>query len=231
MPNTPWLLAAPFLSIAVKRRSVERCYPGGIQQFEEDYTPNQNAKLYVIVCMSGGDVDRVLESLSSVGLIPGEDLALNDTVDGTVIECPGIVFEAHGPLEMLWTVHVDWNEPRRTKGDNTSFNRHHILIQYVAVDFLALGHDVSGGESHAIEVDTPTLARIKAGEEVAVDGQGFHDEEEGVIPDNWLFNSRGPGTAAFFLDRGDSAELEAFEAIAISFDGEQQQQPNGWFES
>jgi hypothetical protein len=45
-----------------------------------------------------------------------------------------------------------------------------------------------GYDVHSIDVDEETFDRIKAGEDVSVDGQGFMYDDEGLVKDHWSFN-------------------------------------------
>ena len=63
-----------------------------------------------------------------------------------------------------------------------------------------------GYDMHSIKLDKETLEKIKAGEKIEVDGQGFSHEEDGNVSDHWIFN-REPGEISFGLDNG--AEFHA----------------------
>ena len=63
-------------------------------------------------------------------------------------------------------------------------------------------------DQHQIEVDQDTYQKIRAGDSVSIDGQGFLYEEEGVLADHWVFNS-SPGEIYIWLDNG--AEFHARE--------------------
>ena len=58
-----------------------------------------------------------------------------------------------------------------------------------------------GDDVHSIEIDEGTYARIKSGEKVEITGQGFVHEEDGEVPDTWIFNSE-PEEIAFYLQNG-----------------------------
>ena len=56
-----------------------------------------------------------------------------------------------------------------------------------------------GYDVHSVEVDEVTLSRVKSGEEISLDGQGFMYDEEGLVQDHWSFN--GADCPAFiYLD-------------------------------
>jgi hypothetical protein len=54
---------------------------------------------------------------------------------------------------------------------------------------------------HSIEVDNATLTRIKDGNFVTIDGQGFLNDEAGELVDHWCFNADGDKNY-FWLDNG-----------------------------
>jgi hypothetical protein len=58
-----------------------------------------------------------------------------------------------------------------------------------------------GYDIHSIKLNKNTLAQVKAGEQVEVDGQGFWHEEDGEVQDHWTFNEK-PGEIYFWLDNG-----------------------------
>lgn len=58
-----------------------------------------------------------------------------------------------------------------------------------------------GYDIHQIEVDHATFGKIRRGECVSVDGQGFLYDEEGVLADHWVFNS-APGEIQIVLENG-----------------------------
>lgn len=58
-----------------------------------------------------------------------------------------------------------------------------------------------GYDVHSIEVDIDTFNRIKSGENISIDGQGFFYDEEGVLVDHWSFDGLDKLTY-IFLDNG-----------------------------
>lgn len=58
-----------------------------------------------------------------------------------------------------------------------------------------------GYDIHRIRVDVSILEKIKFGEVVEIDGQGFAHEDEGLLIDHWVFN-RFPDEVLFWLDNG-----------------------------
>jgi hypothetical protein len=54
-----------------------------------------------------------------------------------------------------------------------------------------------GYDVHSIDVDEENFARIRAGEGVSLDGQGFMNDEEGLVKYHWSFN--GPEYPAFII--------------------------------
>ena len=58
------------------------------------------------------------------------------------------------------------------------------------------------GNSHHIDVDDATYEAIRTGQLVHRDGQGFFDEDFGVLVDHWTFNADEPGSVSFWLDDG-----------------------------
>ena len=58
-----------------------------------------------------------------------------------------------------------------------------------------------GYDVHSVEVDKATFARIKSGDDVSLEGQGFMYDDEGWVQDHWSFN--GPDYPAYLiLDNG-----------------------------
>jgi hypothetical protein len=80
-----------------------------------------------------------------------------------------------------------------------------------------------GYDIHSIEVDRATYERIKAGEKVTMDGQGFSDEEDGWMVDHWVFNKEPNEEAYFRLDN--AAEFRG-EVIGVS--SESGSELKGW---
>jgi hypothetical protein len=58
-----------------------------------------------------------------------------------------------------------------------------------------------GYDIHSIKVSESVHDRIKKGEIVEIEGQGFSHEAEGECVDHWVFN-RPPGFVYFWLDNG-----------------------------
>ncbi len=65
-----------------------------------------------------------------------------------------------------------------------------------------------GYDQHQIQIDQDTFLRIRAGDPVSVDGQGFLYDDEWWFTDHWSFNST-PGDIRIYLDNG--AEFNAQE--------------------
>jgi len=98
------------ITIIVKYSAVVRSYPGGIAQFLARYrTPYRSGELIALSCMSLGSAGQVLAGLESVGIIPGQDVALCDIHRGPVVPCDGIRLEEANPGEVpaLWFAYFD----------------------------------------------------------------------------------------------------------------------------
>jgi hypothetical protein len=62
----------------------------------------------MLVAMSAADVDHLLGQLQPLGLVPGEDIAVADMMDGPLLECPGVAFVNVGPaFPAQWMVNAD----------------------------------------------------------------------------------------------------------------------------
>jgi len=106
MIDDPLALHASFYSVVVKASAVTRSFPGGIEGFDAQLRiTRRTTSLLLLVYMSVGDVEHVLDKLQRAGLEPGEDLAVGDMMLGPLLPCPGIVFEdvGDGPISK-WTV-------------------------------------------------------------------------------------------------------------------------------
>ena len=58
-----------------------------------------------------------------------------------------------------------------------------------------------GYDVHSISLDEKIRDEIIKGVRVAIDGQGFHHEEDGLVVDHWIFNN-SPKQIYFWLDIG-----------------------------
>lgn len=111
-------------SIIVKKSAVARSYPGGPIAFDKTLGPAKGSDtLYLLSCMSLGDVDSVLNRLFAQGLIPGLDLAVAEMSLGPLLECPGVTFVSEGDFPACWAVKADaaledasgsWDGKKRT---------------------------------------------------------------------------------------------------------------------
>lgn len=115
MPDDPWALPAIFYSIIVKREAVVRSYLDGPEEFEQRFQPaRKNGALYLLTVMSLMDAEAVLGKLNENGVIPGEDIAVADMVQGPMLECPGLAFRRVGQLlNTRWWVNVAPRELER----------------------------------------------------------------------------------------------------------------------
>ena len=88
-----WPVRVSFISVVVKNDGLCRASPGGLEGFDQDY-PNarRNGALRAVVCMSGGDMESLLERFQSFGLTTGEDIAVADMMHGEMLPCAGIEF-------------------------------------------------------------------------------------------------------------------------------------------
>lgn len=87
-------------TVIVKRSAVVRSYPGGAERFLAKYrTPYRSEELIALSCTSLGSAGQVMAGLESVGIIPGQDVALCDIHRGPVVPCDGIRLEEAEPGE------------------------------------------------------------------------------------------------------------------------------------
>ena len=58
-----------------------------------------------------------------------------------------------------------------------------------------------GYDVHSVEVDEVTFSRVKSGDFISLEGQGFIYDDEGWVQDHWSF--RGPDHPVYIiLDNG-----------------------------
>ena len=62
---------------------------------------------------------------------------------------------------------------------------------------ISYGYDI-----HSVVLTEAELARVRAGEKVEVEGQGFVHETDGGVRDFWVFNREPGEEAMFWLDNG-----------------------------
>jgi hypothetical protein len=73
-----------------------------------------------------------------------------------------------------------------------------------------------GYDIHSIDLDDDVYAKIKAGEKIQIDGQGFFHEVDGEVQDFWSFNAN-VGEICFMLDNG--AEFHALDYWIEEYQG------------
>ena len=54
---------------------------------------------------------------------------------------------------------------------------------------------------HSVQVDELTFARVKSGDDVSLEGQGFMYDDGGSVQDHWSFNGLDD-PVYFILDNG-----------------------------
>lgn len=104
---------------------------------------------------------------------------------------------------------------------------HTVRVAYADVLLATYGQFNQPQGVHSIFVDGKSLAKIFNGEEVSQSGQGFYDDEVGLLEDRWWFNARARGSVAISIKRPGMAELEWYEAVACWIDG-QASSPPAW---
>lgn len=222
MTTDPWALPAQYFTIIVKRHNVVNSFPGGVTGFEAKYRPaHRNGALFGLLSMSGSDVEDCLAQLDEDGLRAGEAIAVADMVQGPIIECPGLIFTCSNEhLIGGWSVNV---EPKVS--DLGELREHKIIAWYV--DELVADHgDLSSPCGHAtITVDTETLARIRSGEELEVQGPRVARVGDDAFPSIWTFNMRGPGSGLINLWRVGDDVPERLEVTAMQFGDDPTQHP------
>lgn len=82
-----------FLTLVLKRPTLEARYPGGLGAFLQRF-PHTRAEgpLVAISAMSGGELGEVADHLAGVGYDLAKDSAVGDVFAGPLEECPGIGF-------------------------------------------------------------------------------------------------------------------------------------------
>lgn len=94
MTHDPWAIPAAFYSIIIKTSAIDRSFAGGREQFFRRYQPAfRNGALVSLLAMSISDTEARLAELNTLGLVPGEDVAVADMAQGPLLECPGIAFQ------------------------------------------------------------------------------------------------------------------------------------------
>lgn len=212
----PWALPADCLSVIVKREAIASRSLRGVEEFIRTQSPShQNGALFVLTRTAATDMDVVLADLARWGLQPGRDFAIADMAQGPLIECPGIVFISPDKSGTeSWTVNAEIQESRQP----FRFPQHRIRAWY-ADDIVSANGDLSYPIGQAVlNVDDETLARIRSGEEVEVDGPKIAFGDEGDLPARWVFNIRGPGSGMICLSYGDAEEPEFLEVTSMQFD-------------
>lgn len=124
MTSDPWALPAAFYSIIIKTSAIDRSFPGGREEFIRRFQPAyRNGALVGLLAMSTSDTERLLAELNRLGLVPGEDVAVADMVQGPLLECPGIAFQClEESFPGSWVVNVadGHSEPEMQPEDKPS---------------------------------------------------------------------------------------------------------------
>lgn len=82
-----------FTTAVVKKSAVRKHYPNGIEGFRRDHPgAREDAYLFGLASMSGGDLQETLDSLSAAGLDLTACCAIGEMFSGESEACPGIEF-------------------------------------------------------------------------------------------------------------------------------------------
>lgn len=222
MISDPWALPAHYFTIIVKRDDVAHGFPGGVAAFESKYRPeHKNGALFGLLRMSDRDVDDLLAQLSRDGLLPGEAVGMADMVHGAMIECPGIVFTCGNEhLIGSWSVNAI---PKASPGDE---RQDHVITAWYVDELVADHGDLSSPSGSAqINIDAQTLARIRSGEEIEVQGPRVSRSGDDALPSVWVFNMRGHGSGVINLWRVGDDVPQRLEITSMQFDGELTKHP------
>lgn len=82
-----------FLTVLVKKSAVKRYYHGGEDGFRQDFPHSpEDAYLFGVKCMSGGDTQSVIDQIKQKGLMLGSAFAVADMFAGPIEANPHFEF-------------------------------------------------------------------------------------------------------------------------------------------
>jgi hypothetical protein len=180
-------------SVIVKRSSVTKSYPGGLEEFDRVHPSRQNEELSVLSAMSLSDVDWLLDKLFAAGLVPGVDVAVAEMRHGPILTCPGVAFRSDEAMFFpSWTVEVC--EPPENAGGSWNGGEAYTPDNAFGYFWLPPGIEAHQEAPRAVmpEPIAPAPQAAEAAPNEAEGGRGPTRVVFGSGPVHWLYHDDEP---------------------------------------
>ena len=101
-----------FITAVVKKSAVRKLYPAGIDGFRRDFPgAREDAYLFGLASMPGGEFQEILDRLTSAGLDLAHCCAIGEMFSGEDEACPGIKFSQTVQWPPRWEAQLIWDDP------------------------------------------------------------------------------------------------------------------------
>lgn len=119
-----------FLTAALKKSAIRRHYPNGLAGFRHDHPGAlEDPHLFGLVCMSGGELQEVLQRIGDKGLHLMESCAVGDQFIGPIERHPHFEFQSLGNCAVpAWQVRLIDDEPKVLAEDGAHLLRHYLRM-------------------------------------------------------------------------------------------------------